>query len=409
MAPRFAFLSQGKLYLKSGDSPESLHESPFVRGIRDRALELLRRHSWKSGGSAERLIPRAALWGAGGGDASLAKIDFNSVSAQGGTPGFVYSIISREISGVLAHQEVTGAELRLLHTADYRITHLCSQPGTGRIAMSVQHADGCTIAIMDANGAGLVERTQGESSDESPSWVGSGENKIVYQSAGLAHNENGQVVGQAPYSVQQLDLDTSHITAILESPQHDLLAPRLTAGGTLYFIRRPYKLNRRPFNFFRLLEDLLLFPYRLLYAIFQYLNFFSTRYTGKPLSHAGPTLQKEADQQHMILWGNVVEAKKGMSVDAKEGPALVPSNWELCRKAPGGEIEVIAKSVLSFDVDARGGLLFTNGYSIFHLPAGAEKKRLHKASFIRQVVFLGDESEKKSKTGRELQEVSYHA
>lgn len=409
MAPRFAFLSHGKLYLKSGDAPESLHESPFVRGVHDRAVELLRRHSWKSGGSAERMIPRAALWGAGSGDASLAKIDFNSVSPQGSATGFVYSIISREISGVLAHQELTGSELRLLHTADYRVMHLCSQPGTGRIAMSMQHPDGCTIAVMDANGTGLAEVTQGESSDESPSWAGSRENKIVYQSAGLAHNENGHVVGKAPYSIQQLDLDTSNISALLESPQYDLLAPRLAADGTLYFIRRPYKLNRRSFSFFGLLEDILLFPYRLLYAIFQYLNYFTARYTGKSLSQTGPTLQKEADRQQMILWGNVVEAQKGMSGDSKEGPVLVPASWELCRKTAGGEIEVIAKSVLSFDLDPGGDLLFTNGYSIFHLTAGGEKKRLHKSSFIQQVVFLGETVGKEPATNGEIQQVPSRA
>jgi len=81
MALRFAYVSQGKLYIKSGDSPEVLHESPFARGIHDRALELQRRHAWKTGGSEERLIPRAALWGAGAGSAAMVRIDFNSVAS----------------------------------------------------------------------------------------------------------------------------------------------------------------------------------------------------------------------------------------------------------------------------------------------------------------------------------------
>ncbi len=44
MAFHFAYVSQGKLFLKSGDAPEALHESAFARGIRDRAVELLRPH-----------------------------------------------------------------------------------------------------------------------------------------------------------------------------------------------------------------------------------------------------------------------------------------------------------------------------------------------------------------------------
>lgn len=385
---RFAYVSQGKLYIKSGDAPEALHESPFARGIRDRALELQRRHAWKTGGSEERMIPRAALWGAGAGNPAMVRIDFNSVAAQGGAPGILYSVISREISGVLAHQEGNGAELRLLHTADFRVTHVASQPGTGRIAMSILHAGGASIAVMDASGAGLAEVTQGESSDESPSWAGSGENKIVYQSAGLATNEHGNIVGKAPYGIQAIDLDSSAIAPVLESPEHDLLAPRLAADGTLYFIRRPYKLGRGSFNFVRFVEDILLFPYRLLYALFQFLSFFTMRYTGKPLSQSGPALQKEADERRMVLWGNTVEAQKGLLGDEKEGPSLVPSNWELCRKAPGGEIEVMAKGVLSFDLDPQGGLLFTNGYGVWHLAAEGKKTRVHKASMIQQVVAL---------------------
>jgi len=67
----------------------------------------------------------------------------------------------------------------LLHTADFRVRHVGSQPQTGRIVMSLDRAYGSTLAVMGPNGEGLAEVTQGESSDESPSWAGSGENKVV--------------------------------------------------------------------------------------------------------------------------------------------------------------------------------------------------------------------------------------
>ena len=321
MCACFAYLSQGKLYLKSGEAPEVLYESPFVRGIRDRAIELHRRHSWKSGGSGERMIPRAALWGANASDPALVQIHFNSIAAQGGAAGFVYSVFSREISGVLAHQEGTGSELRLLHTADFQVTHVSSQAGTGRIAKSLNHRGGATLAVMDGGGRELVEVTQGESFDESPSWAPNGGNKVIFQSAGVANNEAGQVVGMAPYTIQQLDLETSQLMTLLESPTHDLLSPRMNPEGVLYFIRRPYKVNARQRSLLRWAEDILLFPFRLLYALFQYLNFFTMRYTGKPLAHSGPTMQKEADQKQMILWGTSSKHKKGCWVMQRRGKA----------------------------------------------------------------------------------------
>lgn len=399
MALRFAYVSQGKLYLKSEDEPEALYESTFARGIRDRAVELHRRHSWKSGQSGERMVPRAALWGANATDPSLVRIDFNSVAAHGTEPGFVYSIISREISGVLALQERSGAELRLLHTADFRVTHLSSQPGTGRIAMSIQHRGGATLAVMDGDGSGLAEVTQGESFDESPSWVNELENKLVFQSAGVANNEAGQVLGLAPYSIQTLDLESSQLATLLELPRHDLLAPRVASDGALYFIRRPYRTGRGFANPLRLIEDVLLFPFRLLYAFFQFLNFFSMRYTGNPLSHSGPNLQKQADRRQMVLWGNLVEAQKKMFGAREDRRGLVPASWELCRKRGNGEIEILARSVLSFDFDYEGGIIYSDGNSIFHLRASGESKRLHRAPMIQQVVALSPSSTGDEKTG----------
>jgi hypothetical protein len=397
MALRFAYLSQGKLYLKSGDEPASIYESPFVRRIRERAAELHRRHSWKSGQSGERMIPRAALWGANAADPSLVRIDFNGVAPQGTEPGFVYSVISREISGVLALREDTGAELRLLHTADFRVTHVSSQRGTGRIAMSIRHRGGATLAVMEVDGRGLAEVTQGESFDESPSWINDRENKLLFQSAGVANNEAGQVLGLAPYSIQILDLDSGQLTTLLESPKHDLLAPRLDSQGTLYFIRRPYRMGRVSFSPLRLIEDLLLFPFRLLYAFFQFLNFFSMRYTGNALSHSGPNLQKEADQRQMVLWGNLVEAQRKMFGRHENERGLVPGSWELCRKGANGEIEVLAKSVLSFDFDDAGGVIYSDGNCIFHLVRKGERKPLHQAPMIQQVVVLSP-----SAAGREV-------
>lgn len=123
----------------------------------------------------------------------------------------------------------------------------------------------------------------------------------------------------------------------------------------LYFIRRPYQVDPRRRNPMRMIEDILLFPFRLVHAIFQYLNFFTMRYTGKPLAHSGPALQRELDQRRMILWGNLVETQREWLGEVKVGQSLVPGRWEVCRKAPDGEIAVLAKSVSWFDLDQKAG------------------------------------------------------
>jgi hypothetical protein len=388
MVFRYGFLTLGNFFLKTESRAPVSYESTFVQGIRDRALELYRRNAWKTGASDGKMVSRAALWGANPKEPNLVRIQFNSISPRGEGDGFVYSIASPEISGVLACKEEIGSELRLLHTADFRVLQVASQLGTGKLVMSVRH-HGCTVlAIMSGDGQGLTEITQGETFDESPSWVPSNQSQIVFQSAGVARNEHGQEVGLSPYAIHIYDLDSSRITALLEDPERDLLAPKLSADGGLYFIRRPYHLGHASRSVWRWIEDILLFPYRLLYAFFQFLNIFTMMYTGKPLSHSGPFMKKQADQVQMTLWGNLVEARKTMLGEEKQGDSLVPPSWELCRKNANDEIEVLAKSVLSFDLDPVGNVLFTDGSTITHLSPSGQKTLIHKAPMIQQVVFL---------------------
>lgn len=388
MASRFAYVSMGQIYVKSGDAPAATHESKFVQGVRDRAMELYRRHSWKAGDSDGKMIPRAALWGANARNPELAKIEVNSISPRGEGDGFVYSVFSREISGVLAYKEKSQAELRLLHTPDFRITQVNSEPGTGRLVLTMHH-DGCSvIATMDGNGGVFTEVTQGEAFDESPFWVPGKKNQILFQSAGVANNESGAVVGQAPYSIRLLEMDSAQITTLLEDPSNDLLAPKMSPDGTLYFIRRPYRMGLPSRSFFGWIEDILLFPYRLLYAILQFFNIFTMMYTGKPLMHSGPLARKQTDPARMIIWGNLVEAQKALIGESISDSGLVPASWELCRKTAGGEMEVLAKSVLSYDLELDGGVLFTNGTVIYRTVPGCGQTPLQKASMIRQVVAL---------------------
>jgi hypothetical protein len=198
---------------------------------------------------------------------------------------------------------------------------------------------------------------------------------------------------QYTYSIQLLDLDTMKLRTLFEDEKHDLLAPKLAADGTLYFIRRPYVFGFRHRSLWRWIEDILLLPYRLLYAFFPFLNIFSMMYTGKPLSPSGPFLRKEAEPANMIIWGNLLEARRTLTGDGGSGQSMAPASWELCRRSPQGTIEVLAKSVLSFDLETDGSLLFTNGIGIFRRSPGGNDTKIHKASLIRQVVALGPKLE----------------
>jgi hypothetical protein len=139
-----------------------------------------------------------------------------------------------------------------------------------------------------------------------------------------------------------------------------------------------------------LLEDILLFPFRLIYALFAYLNLLTMMYTGKPLARSGNAQQRYADAGRMMIWGNLIEARKSLLKSGDEASGLVPASWELCRKAADGNIQVLAKGVLAFDLENSGSVVYSNGAAIYRRDATGKTSRIHKDSLIQQVISVSD-------------------
>jgi hypothetical protein len=163
------------------------------------------------------------------------------------------------------------------------------------------------------------------------------------------------------------------------------LAPQSTRDGTLLYIRRPYVQYERVHPV-RAIKNVLLFPFRLLYAVVQYLNYFSAAYTGRKLTSSGAK-GREMDLKQMMIWGNLVRAQQPRT--AEEASAdLVPKSWQLCRSRPNGETEVLANAVLAYDIDAEGRIVYTNGNAVFLLRPDGHKEHLLSESMIEQVCFV---------------------
>jgi hypothetical protein len=112
-------------------------------------------------------------------------------------------------------------------------------------------------------------------------------------------------------------------------------------------------------------------------------------YSGKPLKTSGNVRAKEMDMRRLMLMGNYVNALEIMKHSAdQETPALVPSNWELVRKDSrgAGPAEVVAKGVLSFDLEEDGCVLFSNGSAIFRLEGSRKPALVLKGNLIEHVI-----------------------
>jgi hypothetical protein len=382
-SPTFAFISLGRIHVYK-DSKVTEVPCRFGEKIRQRALEMEQRHEWKRSGEGARFM---GMWAPRlSGSAADMPISVNSLAARAGEGEMIFTLETPEICALLRSTSEDAEEQRLWHSNRTRIRDLARHPVSQRIVCSVWDENGtANLGVMNPDGSQLREITEGDSLDLSPSWAG--EQKVVYQSAGLGRTRDGYPASYAPFEIHCLDLETGELESLAASPRFDFLAPQLDADGTLYCIRRPH---RDPWHrpWWRTLLDVVLIPWRFLVAIFQFFNFFSMRYTGKPLSSAGESA-KAADLKRMMLWGNVVEAEREMRKrKGEDAPDLVPRNWELLRMPLHAKTEVIARGVLSFDRQPDGTILYSNGSAVFRLKADGSSERILKHAYIERLVAI---------------------
>ncbi len=385
-----AYLAQGKLHLRGPGVADTV-ESEFGRSLRERAAQIHNRHAWKMQGRGAQFMT-GALWPNQAADPGEFRIAITSIAAGRNAGELLYSLETTDVSGIF-RVDSSGIEQRLFHTADFRVRHIALDPTGATIAASIFHNNFTSnIAVLQVEGTDFFEATDGDSFDLAPRWVPGANRRIVFQSAGVGRDAAGRFCGMGPFAVQQLDLDSGDLQCLAEERDHDLLGPQRSASGDLYYIRRPYQSFHRQLSPWSALKDTALFPFRMAVAIFQYFNFFSMRYTGKPLATSRGAMQRQPDLKQMLVWGNLIDADRAArenQVGDSDAPDLVPATWQLVRRSPDGKTDVLAKSVLSFDVAPNGAILYSNGSAIHRLSPGETRgERVLVGSMIEQVTAL---------------------
>ena len=376
-----AYIAQGKIHLKRGDAPPKILESKFGTNIRLRSLEMQRKNAWKTQGTGAQFM-RGGLWTQrGDGDMHIA---VNGITHHG--DNFIYSLETSDIGGLFRLSDDGQEEQRLLHTADYRVREIVADDHGERLACVFQHPGSSSIAILRPDATDPIEATEGDSNDMAPSFVPGSSQRVLFQSAGIGRNAAGHAIARGPFAIHELNIEAGEVLPLVEDPKSDLMGPKMDAKGNLYFIKRPWKDPFAKHSPWRGLLDFLLFPFRLLFAIFQFLNFFTVRYTGKMLTTASGAQQREADLKQMMIWGNMVDARKTAGQPGDDAPDLVPKDWELICRDTNGNPNVIARGVVNFDLCRDGRVLYTNGTAIYVRDANGKSERVLKDSLISKVL-----------------------
>lgn len=383
---RLAFLAQDKLYLKCDDQPARLIESPFAQSVIDRGVRDRQRNEWKQQNPG--FAP--ALWGGKRADPTARRIAMTGLAAGPQPHEISYCITIDNVGGIFVYDTRENQERRLLHRNGFRAADLSRNSSNGMLALSLRMEDwSANLATLEASGRGVRELTEGDSIDQAPAWVPGQESELVFQSAGLGRDRMGHLAETGPFAIQKLDTKSGEMTTLLEDTGSDYLLPKLAPDGSLYFIQRPYQPSAGRLHPGKFVLDIVLFPYRLLRAIIAFLNFFSIMFARKPLLTAGGPPKEPIQEREMMLWGKFIDADKAMK-SARDGqsPALVPPTWKLMRKTPDGQMQTLATGVLSFDLLRDGGVIYTNGSSVFRTKSGAEPERICEGKMIEHVVAL---------------------
>jgi hypothetical protein len=387
--PTIAYVAEGKLYLKREGNQPQLIESPFVQGLLDRVARTREKNDWKSSGMAWQFSSRQMSPNAAGPSTETRRIRFSGVSRGGADGELLYALDTDHVGGLFSLDTKEHYERRIFHRNGFVAADLSRYPGDGMLALSLRAPDGTAgIAVMEAGGKGLKSVTEGDSVDESPSWIPSEQKALLFQSAGVGRNSQGVAIGLGPYAIQRLEIESGNLTTVLEEDANDLLLPRMSADGALYFVRRPYRPNA--VSPWRILTDALLFPFRVVRAIVHFLDFFSLMFSRKPLLTAGGPRTEGPDARSLMLWGRFIDAEKALrkANQGAQGP-LVPADWQLIRRADTGEEQVLAKNVLAYDLCPDGSVIHTNGTAVFHRPLTGEPRQLCAGKMIERVTCAG--------------------
>lgn len=385
----FAFLSQGKLYIVDGNGAKRELQSQFAEKARERAARNYDKHAWKGAGGGG-FLGGSMLWGrsAGAADPGNVKVNFTGLSRGPKGCGLTYTLETDQVSGVFELEPDYTGERRLAHRAEKWPTDVDVHPESGMIACAVRLTHSvCNIGVLQPGSGGISEVTEGDCADGAPHWVPGTESELVFHSAGVARNRSGVAVGLGPYRIEHLNVHTGTMETLAEDPESDLLSPRMDRDGNLYYVRRPYRPIHNSPKLSRTLLDVVLFPFRLCLALFHWLNFFSMRNSGQPLSTSGNAQQKHMDLQRMLIWGNLINAEQAIkAAQAEDSPDLVPRTWKLIKRSQNGVETVVASGVLSYDLLSDGSILYSNGSAIFQLVPDQKPRQIHRHAMIEQVV-----------------------
>ena len=370
---------------KSRELKSQLRES-YTEKIRENA----RRNEWKSTGSGAMFMGEASPME--NPEAAVRNINSTIHAIFEYNDEVLYSMTLDSVSGIYSYTDSSDKDGIVISGNNVDYSHFDIKDR--KIVLSEGSGLQNHIGILE-NGQNTCEiLTEGESREKWPSWSKLDKNRLIYSGCGLAITRDGSnsssrpFLGmmpdqnvtscvEGPYSISAFDLSSMELYDLIEdkTQKYSYVKPTETDDGYIYYIKKPYGQNEKE----RVgCLSALLAPFRLIAAIFGFLNFFTMKYSGNTLTNGkGATKSKQRSEAQMFIDGNMINAEKEMERNQKSGdkfPGFIPRSYELCRRrGPNGDEEVIKKGVIAYAVDKHCNIFCSNGSHLLKLTPNGSK------------------------------------
>ncbi len=366
----YLYISDDKLFMFNGKKSVEL-SSERVTKYRESVKSIQEKKKWKNSGTGAKFT---GAYVDENFESENIKPSYGNISIL--NDGFLYSVSIGEISGLYIKSTDTEetSEQHIYTSNNFRFFEMDVKDS--KCAVSIGSMEQSNLAVFEIPSGSYTELTDGDTCEIHPSFS-QGRNKIYFSSSGNARNEYGAIAAKSPYSAAVYDLNKNTIDYIFESDEYDYVHVKDDMDGNVYFIKRPYTQNHS--NGFSIL-DILFFPFRIIKAIFGFLNVFSIIFGGESLnSKKNPSSNvksKQMSEKDIIIDGNRINAEniyKGNQKKSEKYPGIIPHSWELIKVSDNGEQICIKKGVMDYTLCENGDIIYSNGRSFIRMqPNGNE-------------------------------------
>ena len=370
MTLRYAFISDGRLYLCDNDGSIREVESKFANEKMEMADRTKSHQAWKAKeGAIGGPFSSSMIWGKQSSITPYIKFRFRNIGFE--DQNTLYYLLSNNIvTGLFKYTIDQNYEQRLFHRQDIVIYGIDYSHVLKQFVISAVAEDGSAgLELLDTQGSHKQGLTGGDSKDSNPYFSRYNPDKIFYQSAGIVRDENGFIFSYGPEAINSMNMKTGEINVVLSDYRYDYLLPKEDSKGNLYCIRRPYH-GPRYQSIWRTLWYIVSFPIRFVVAVVNFLEAFTKLFNQKPFQPAGPDFDRPMKNKYLNILGRTIDlAKIQKSLRNPDNLSLVPRTWELIRISKDDELEVIGRKVSSYDIDADNRVHITNGFRVNQLVA----------------------------------------